>query len=113
MRDDEERLQDVLESIQLLEKYLSGSKELYGLNELEFMGVVRCVEVIGEACRYLSDELRSKYPNVPWREISNMRNILAHQYFNVDTEKVEIVIKQDIPKLKIEIEKIIGAMKPK
>lgn len=107
MRNDKKRLQDILESIQLLEKHLSNNKELYKLNELEFMGVVRCIEVIGEACRYLSEGLKTKYPDIPWREISNMRNILAHQYFNVDIEKVEIAVKQDIPRLRIEIENII------
>ncbi len=107
MREDKDRLQDILEAIGLLEKYLSNNKPLYTLTELEFMGVIKCIEIIGEACRGLSDGFKQKYVEIPWRQIANMRNILAHQYFEVDVEKVEQVIKEEIPKLKVQIEEIL------
>ena len=107
MRDDKERLTDILDSIKLLEIHLPQSRELHQLNELEFMGIVRCIEIIGEACRYLTDKFKSEHSEVPWREIANMRNILAHQYFNVDEERIEKAVKSDIPKLKLRIEEIL------
>lgn len=63
--------------------------------------------MIGEACRYLSQEIKSKHSEIPWRAISDMRNILIHQYFEVDEESVENVIKNHLPKLKETINKII------
>ena len=107
MRDDRERLLDILDSISLIEKYLLLNKDLYHLNEMELMGIVRCIEIIGEASRCLSDDCKNKYNQVPWRQISNMRNILVHQYFEIDTDRVESVIKKNIPELKVSVEEIL------
>ena len=107
MRDDRERLLDILDSISLIEKYLLLNKDLYHLNEMELMGIVRCIEIIGEASRCLSDDCKNKYNQVPWRQISNMRNILVHQYFEIDTDRVESVIRKNIPELKVSVEEIL------
>ncbi len=107
MRDDKERLLDILDSISLIEKYLLLNKDLYHLNEMELMGIVRCIEIIGEASRCLSEDCKNKYNQVPWRQISNMRNILVHQYFEIDTDRVESVIKKNIPELKVSVEEIL------
>ncbi len=73
------------------------------------MGVVKYLEIIGEASRCLSESFKNKYSLVPWRQIANMRNILVHQYFNVDIDKVEVevAIKKEIPELKNQIEQIL------
>ena len=107
MRDDRERLLDILDSISLIEKYLLLNKDLYHVNEMELMGIVRCIEIIGEASRCLSEDCKNKYNQVPWRQISNMRNILVHQYFEIDTDRVESVIKKNIPELKVSVEEIL------
>ena len=107
MRDDRESLLDILVSISLIEKYLLLNKDLYHLNEMELMGIVRCIEIIGEASRCLSEDCKNKYNQVPWRQISNMRNILVHQYFEIDTDRVESVIKKNIPELKVSVEEIL------
>jgi uncharacterized protein with HEPN domain len=107
VRDDKERLLDILDSISLIEKYLLLNKDLYHLNEMELMGIVRCIEIIGEASRCLSEDCKNKYNQVPWRQISNMRNILVHQYFEIDTDRVESVIKKNIPELKVSVEGIL------
>ncbi len=111
MRDDKERLLDILKALELLKKQLPEDIPLHQLKELEFMGVVRCIEVIGEACRSLSESLKSQFPEIPWRQIANMRNVLAHQYFNIDVEKVERAVQKDFPKLKFQIEKILAEYK--
>jgi uncharacterized protein with HEPN domain len=74
---------------------------------MELMGIVRCIEIIGEASRCLSEDCKNKYNQVPWRQISNMRNILVHQYFEIDTDRVESVIKKNIPELKVSVEEIL------
>lgn len=110
MRDDKERLQDMLEAIRLLDKHLSPGIALHGLDELTFLGVVHCLEILGEASRYVSDKLKNEFPEIPWRQISNMRNLLIHQYFKVDVDKVEKAIEKDIPNLKLNIEKILKSL---
>ncbi len=106
MRNDKERLLDILESINVIEKNLL-LRKIYELHELEFIGIVRCIEIIGEACRCISDILKNQYSNVLWREIANMRNILVHQYFEVDHDKIAKVIEKDLPLLKEQVEKIL------
>ncbi len=61
MRNDKDKLLDVLEAIKLIEKYLPSKIELHQLNEMEFLGVVKCIETIGEACKSVSEDLRNKY----------------------------------------------------
>ncbi len=107
MRDDTGRLQDILDAINLVNKSISKSNKLHEFNELEYLGIVRCIEIIGEACNRLSNDLKQQYPQIPWKAIVNMRNILIHEYFDVDHEKIEEVIKIHLPELKETIELII------
>jgi len=71
-------------------------------------GVIRQLEIIGEAVRHLSNSLRIKYPHVPWRDIAGTRDKLIHDYFGIDLEKVWVMVQEDIPTLKIEVEKILN-----
>lgn len=68
--------------------------------------VIRCIGVIGEATKNISDEMRNKYPSVPWRDMAGMRDKIIHGYFTVDFEDVWLVVKEEIPKLKSMIKKI-------
>ncbi|MFO7793166.1 MAG: HepT-like ribonuclease domain-containing protein [Candidatus Saliniplasma sp.] len=60
-----------------------------------------------EATKYLSDNTRVSYPNVPWKDIAGMRDKLIHGYFGVDIDAVWDTVKRDIPELKEEIKRII------
>jgi uncharacterized protein with HEPN domain len=59
--------------------------------------VIRAVEIIGEAAANIPEEVRAKYPNVPWREDKGMRNKLVHQYFGINMEVVWQTIQEDLP----------------
>jgi len=69
--------------------------------------VVRNIEIIGEAAKGLSNVLRDRYPSIPWKEISGMRDKLIHSYFGVNWDIVWDVVTHDLPILYEEILRII------
>jgi len=81
MRRENERLLDILEAIERIEKYAADGKAAFEADELIQTWVVHHIEIIGEACRSLPDEFQARHTNVPWADIIGMRNILIHHYF--------------------------------
>ena len=67
--------------------------------------VIRAIEIIGEAVKNISEEIRKKYPDIPWRSVAGMRDKVIHAYFGVKTERIWEVVKRDIPGLKPKFEK--------
>jgi uncharacterized protein with HEPN domain len=104
----EDRLKHILDAIAKIEKSLVDfDLEKFKENEQVIDAVVRNVEIIGEATTCLDRGLKAKYPNVEWRFATAMRNRLVHGYFDVDAEIVWGTTQNDLPQLKIEIEKIL------
>lgn len=108
MRDDISRLQNILNSMKLIEATLPNDRLVYDLSEIEFQGILRCLEIIGEASKAISQELKEQNTHIPWRAISDMRNVLAHQYFEVDHEKIELVVHGSLEDLKRTVVKLLG-----
>lgn len=69
--------------------------------------VIRNFEVIGEAAKNLPDEIRNKYPEVPWKEMYYLRNKVSHDYFGIDYEVIWDIAQNHLPNNKIQIEEII------
>ncbi len=88
MRDDGQRILDIFEAISNIEKYASRGHEAFSADELVRTWIAYHLQVIGEAAANLSTELRRIYPEMPWTQITGMRNTLVHQYFGVDWEEV-------------------------
>ena len=107
MRSEQERLLDILEAIQRIEKYAARGKAIFLQEELIQNWMVNHISMIGEACRALPDEFQAQYTGVPWADIIAMRNILVHHYFGIDTEAVWSVVERDIPDLKLNIQAIL------
>ena len=75
----------IMQSISAIEKYLQGvSKETFLESEEKQDLISRRLEIIGEAVKQLPEEFKNKHPDIPWRDIGDMRNILIHVYFDVD-----------------------------
>jgi len=72
--------------------------------------VIRCIEVIGEAAKNIPEEIRISYPSISWRDLAGMRDKIIHSYFTVDFETVWLVVKEDIPRLKPMVKKVLEKM---
>lgn len=102
-------LQDILESIQQIEKYLDGVDENnFYQNSEKQDAVLHRLEIIGVAAKHISDDIRDKYDKVPWRKIAGMRDIIIHEYFGVTLSMIWIVTQRELPDLKLKIKDIIN-----
>ena len=88
MRSERERLLDIIEAIERIEKYAAKGRGAFVDDELIQNWMVHHITIIGEACRSLPDDFQARYANVPWADIIGMRNILVHHYFGVDEDAV-------------------------
>jgi uncharacterized protein with HEPN domain len=100
MRDPRERLRDMLEAIEHIERYASRGRDAFERDELIQNWIVRHLQIIGEAARATPQEVRERAANVPWSKITGMRHILVHEYFCIDTEVVWEVVEHDLPALR-------------
>ncbi len=101
-------LDDILESIYKIENYIENVSEAdFEKNTQKQDAIIRRLEIIGEAVKHLPDSIKKKYPNVPWRQIAGMRDIVIHEYFGVSHSLIWKVATSDLVDLKIHIEKII------
>lgn len=108
MRDYKLYLDDILLAIKKIEKYTKGLS-LKGLkkDDLVVDGVVRNLEIIGEAVKNVPLHIKDKHPDVEWKKISGLRDILAHEYFGIDLEILWDIIENKLPSFKKEISRLL------
>ena len=90
---------------------------MQGIDEEQFMAksmlqdaVIRQISIIGEAGTHLSQDMREEHPEIPWRKIIGMRNLLMHENFGVDMEYVYITATQRIPELSGQVQQILSCI---
>lgn len=107
MKNDLAYIEHILLSIEKIQAYTSGiSKEDFFSNEMIQDAVIRNFEIIGEATKKVSDDLKLSCSEVPWRLMAGMRDKLIHDYLGVDLEMIWVTIEIDIPQLKKLLENI-------
>lgn len=105
MKDNNVYLKHILEAIESIDDYIKNfDYDVFSNDKKTVDAVVRELEIIGEAANNLSDEFKNGHPEIPFRDMIDMRNILTHEYFGVNTKIVWDTCKVDLPKLKEIIE---------
>ncbi len=106
MKDDRLYLSNIKECIERIESYTLDGKEAFMQTTIIQDAVIRNFEIIGEATKRLSSELRANYPDVPWQQVAGFRDVLIHDYLKVNLNRVWGVIEQNLPELKVTVEAI-------
>jgi len=100
VRTDRDRLQDAVEAIDRCLSRAEGGRAAVDADPLVQVWMVHHLEILGEACRALTEPLRQAHPDVPWAAIVGMRNVLVHDYFGIDLEEVWSTVERDLPPLR-------------
>lgn len=113
-RTHEAYLNDILEAIRKIDKYTENmSYEDFLKDELRQDSVARNLEIIGEAAKKIPDEIKNRKPEVEWKKIAGLRDILTHEYFRINLEIVWDVTKNKLPDLKKNTLALLSEMKSK
>lgn len=109
MRDVSLYLQDMLDAMLAIESFIEGTSfEEFKDDDKTSSAVVRKLEIIGEAAKQITEDIRNKYPQLPWKEMAGMRDRLIHFYFGIKYELVWHTIKDVIPAVKPVIIEILA-----
>jgi len=94
-------VEDILESIELIQSYVH-TMELsdFAKDRKTIDAVVRNFEIIGEASKFIPDDIKTRYAEIDWKGIIGLRNRIAHEYFGISVSIVWDIIKKELPRLK-------------
>ena len=102
------RIQDILKAIEKIERFTDGmTLTQFEKNEMMIDAVVRNLEVIGEASKSVPVAVKRSNADIPWTQMSGMRNLLIHEYFGVDVKILWHTVKKSLPPLKKQIKQLI------
>lgn len=94
------RLQHMLDAALKARQFISGrTRADLDSDEMLTLSLTRLLEILGEAAKAVPDEIKQQRPDIPWRQISGMRNRLIHGYYHVDLDIVWAIVTQDLPPL--------------
>ncbi len=107
MKDDEVYLKHIRDAIVQINSYTAEGEESFFKEKIIQDAVIRNFEIIGEAVKNLSPDIRKRKPNVPWSRIAGMRDVLIHEYFGVDLKTVWDVVENRLPDLLRQVEELL------
>lgn len=103
MKDDRVYLTHIVECIQHIQEYTQSGRDVFMKSSLIQDAVIRNFEIIGEAVKQVSQKIKDNRPEIPWRRIGGFRDVLIHEYFNVDLNEVWNVIEYHLAHFKSEL----------
>jgi uncharacterized protein with HEPN domain len=101
-------LESMRECLERIDEYTEKGETYFLASRLVQDGVIRNLEVLGEATKNLSDDLRSANPEIPWRQIAGMRDVLIHDYLRVNLRRVWQTVVSDLPPLRTVINTLLA-----
>jgi uncharacterized protein with HEPN domain len=109
-RGEKERLRDIKDAIVAIHDHLdrAGAKPAEQDAALLHDALLYQFVVIGEAVKHLAEETRASAPDVPWADVAGLRDLIAHEYFRIEIERVLDVVRRDLPPLEREIDRLLG-----
>jgi uncharacterized protein with HEPN domain len=110
MKSDSVYLRHIIDAIEKIERYSIIQKETFLIETHWQDAIIRNLEIIGEATKRIGKPLKNRHPDVPWRVIAGLRDVLIHDYMGVDLETVWNVAQNDIPALKAQIREILDGI---
>jgi len=108
MKDDRVYLRRIRDAITRIESYVGGGREAFLAYSMIQDAVIRNLEVIGEAVKNLSSDLRAQHPDIPWTRIAGMRDVLIHEYFGVRVETVWAAVENRLPELRRYVDEMLS-----
>lgn len=106
-------LWDMLEAARKVIRYTSaGEVGAFVANEMAYDATLRNLEILGEAAKKIPEEIRQRYPQVDWRGVAGLRDILAHAYFALDDATLWQIVQSDVPKLLDVLDQIENELPP-
>ncbi len=111
MRDDRAWLLDIEEALLNIKKYAARGEKAFHEEELVQIWIIHYIQIAGEAANQLSDTLKESHPEIPWRSIIGMRNVLVHQYFGLDLDEIWDTASTDLPLLRVQIQELLAENK--
>jgi len=106
VKDQDAYLGHIIDAIQDVELYTTVGREMFMADRMRQDAVIRKLEIIGQAVKNLSDAIKQRSPETPWRQIAGMRDRLTHAYFGVDLSLVWTVVERDLPTLRTAVENL-------
>jgi uncharacterized protein with HEPN domain len=104
---DEVYLRHILDAIQKIERYVDVGHDQFVTESMRHDAVIRQVEIIGEAAKRLSSQVLGRSPEIPWRQVAGMRDVLIHNYMGVDLERIWNVLQHDLPPLRKAVQELL------
>ena len=110
MKDDRVYLEHIRDALDDISTYTRVGREAFIADRMRQDATLRKLQVIGEAVKNLSEDVKSRQPHVPWKQIAGMRDKVIHDYFGINLEIVWAVIDKDLPELDVAVDALLAPL---
>ncbi len=102
-------IEHIIESIELIEQYAADlTPDKFKENMAMQDAIIRRLEIIGEAVKNIPSGFRTKHSEIPWKQMAGMRDVLIHEYFDIDLSLTWAVVKRELPPVKEKLQKLLS-----